>query len=80
MRWLVIGPEYGTTINIGLDDGTGPMEYGCDVVEVEADTKCDAKVLGVALLRRQPYLQRYAEENPFTGVRVMPSLQEAVPC
>lgn len=70
-RYVVIGPEYGTVEPI-LDDGTGPMEYGCDVVEVEAETRRAALVLGVRLLRRLPrgYLDRFPDENPFTGVRV----------
>jgi hypothetical protein len=69
-KWAVIGPEYGTVIPVC--DGTGPLEYGCDYVEVEAETKRAALVLGVRLLRRQPYLQNYSDENPFTGVRVEP--------
>lgn len=71
-RWLVVGPEYGTKIDIGLDDGTGPLEYGCDVVVIEAETAEDARILGVKALRAQPYLQRYSDENPFAGVRVSP--------
>lgn len=33
--WEVYSEQYGTRLAI-LDDGTGPMEYGCDWVSVEA--------------------------------------------
>ena len=45
-RWYVVTPEYGEVIPI-LDDGTGPMEYGADVIEIEAETARDAVALGV---------------------------------
>ena len=48
-RWLVITPEYGVVVPI-LDYGQGPIEYGCDVIEVEAETKRDAIALGVKLM------------------------------
>lgn len=75
-RWLVIGPEYGVIDRI-LDDGTGPLEYSCDVVEVEAGSKRDARRIGVQLLRQihRGYLQRYPDENPFAGVKVEPILE-----
>ena len=34
-RWYVVTPEYGTVVPV-LDYGQGPIEYGCDVVEIEA--------------------------------------------
>jgi hypothetical protein len=76
MKWTVVGPEYGVVIPI-TDEGQGPLEYGCDVVEVEADTKADARVLGVHELRKIPrgYIDRYSDENPFAGLRVFPSEQ-----
>ncbi len=46
MKYLVYTPEYGTVIPI-LDDGTGPMEYGCDVLHVRARNRRAAKVLAV---------------------------------
>jgi len=67
--WIIVGPEYGTVVPV-TDEGQGPMEYGCDVVEIEAETRRDALVLGVRLLRSQPYLQNYPDENPFTDVKV----------
>ena len=39
-RWYVLSPEYSEVIPV-LDDGTGPMEYCRDVIEIEADTKRD---------------------------------------
>lgn len=68
-RYLVIGPEYGTVIPV-TDEGQGPTEYGCDVVEVEAASPREAKVLGVRLLRRLPYLRDDSSANPFAGVHV----------
>lgn len=67
--WLVCSPEYGEVVPI-LDDGTGPMEYGADCVFVEADTRRDALLLGVALFRQQGarYLDR--TDNPYAGVTV----------
>ena len=50
-RWYVVTPEYGTVIPV-LDDGTGPMEYGADVIEIEAETKRDAIALGVKEMLR----------------------------
>lgn len=66
--YVVCSPEYGEVIPI-LDDGTGPMEYGCDVVFAFTRNARRAKVLGVRWFRRRGarYL-RYAE-NPFAGVK-----------
>ena len=71
-KYLIVGPEYGTVEPI-LDDGTGPMEYQSDVLEVEALSKPDAKVLGIKLLRkiRRGHLDRCRDENPFAGVKVI---------
>ncbi len=67
--WLVVSPEYGVVIPV-LDDGTGPMEYGADVVFVEAPTRRDALVLGVLLFRRQGAKYLHDAENPYAGVTV----------
>lgn len=48
-RWLVFTPYYDTVIPI-LDDGTGPVESGADVVEVEAESAKDAIVFGVKMM------------------------------
>ena len=72
-RFYVVTPEYGTVIPI-LDAGTGPMEYGSDVVEIEAENRRDALVLGLKLLTEQN--SRWVEEarsdgvNPFNGLKV----------
>lgn len=66
--WLVCSPEYGEVIPIV--DGQGPMEYGCDVVFVEAETRRDALVLGVALFRQQGARYLGDAENPYAGVKV----------
>ncbi len=69
--WLVCSPEYGEVIPI-TDEGQGPMEYGCDVVHVLAETRRDALLMGVLLFRQQGarYLDRYSDENPYAGVKV----------
>lgn len=70
-RWRVITPEYGEVIPV-TDEGQGPMEYGCDAIEVEAETRRDAVVVGVALMRRQPreyHWFRRCDGNPFAGIR-----------
>lgn len=74
-RWMVVGPEYSVVIPV-LDTGEGPLEYECDVVEVEAETKRDAIALAIRLFRthrirhERTWLQRYPDENPFVGLRV----------
>lgn len=69
LPWLVSSPEYGEIVPI-LDDGTGPTEYGCDVVHVEAFNKQDALYLGVLLLKQQGAKYLDHAENPYAGVRV----------
>ena len=77
-RWLVVTPEYDTVIPI-LDDGTGPLEPGADVIEIEAETARDAIALGVReMLRRgdPPYQwcndQRGDKLSPYAGVKAFP--------
>jgi hypothetical protein len=52
---------------------TGPSEYGSDAVEVDADNKRQAIVLGVKELRRinSHWLQDQTSDghSPFTGLR-----------
>ena len=70
-RWHVITPEYGEVIPI-TDDGQGPTEYGCDVIEVEAETRRDAILVGVQLMRaheRDYHYFRHCDGNPFVGVK-----------
>jgi hypothetical protein len=79
MRWLVITPEYDEVVPI-LDDGTGPIEYGCDVIEIEAESRRDAIALGVNEMlkggRQNEYgfykwcrMARSDGESPYAGVR-----------
>ena len=76
-KWWVITPEYGTVVPV-LDDGTGPEEFGCDVVEVEAPTRREALVLGLRELKKvtKGWINWYRDDtsNPFTGLRA--ELQE----
>lgn len=78
-RWYVITPEYGQVVPV-LDDGTGPMEYGADVVEVEAETKRDAIAFGVRLMLRGRWRefkwcrdQRLSGLSPYAGVKAEPA-------
>ena len=70
-KWWVITPEYGTVVAV-LDDGTGPEEFGRDVVEVEAPTRREALVLGLRKLRLQRsrwiWNQEADRRNPFNGL------------
>ena len=73
--WYVVTPEYGEVVPV-LDYGQGPLEYQADVVEVEADTKRDAIVIGVALMRKNPreyHYFRHCEGNPYVGVKAEPA-------
>jgi hypothetical protein len=76
-RWWVVTPQYGRVIPI-LDDGTGPMEYGADVVEVEAESKRDAIAFGVRAMLRGSWRefkwcrdQRDSGLSPYGGVRAL---------
>ena len=78
-RWYVVTPEYGQVIPI-LDDGTGPLEYGADVVEVEASTRRDAIAFGVRMMLRGHYRefkwchdQRDSGLSPYAGVMAEPA-------
>ncbi len=74
--WFVVSPEYGTVIPI-LDYGQGPMEYGRDVVRVEAVTKTDALYLGVKLMFRDTHCEWVDDaECPYAGVKVESALCE----
>ncbi len=71
-NYLVITPEYGDVVPV-LDYSQGPIEYGRDVIEVEASSSRDAIALGVkAMLNSREYRYcrdvRQAGENPYSGV------------
>lgn len=87
-RWYVVTPEYGVVIPI-LDYGQGPIEYGCDVIEVEAETKRDAITFGVLQMLKggkgghgkgERYTwcidQRSDNLCPFAGVKAFPFEEE----
>ena len=75
MKYLIVTPEYETYYG-----DYEPPEYGCDVVEVEASTKREAKVLGLRELRRtgSKWILDGAsdEHNPFTGLKVYNAEEE----
>ena len=80
MVWYVVTPEYGTVIPI-TDEGQGPMEYGCDVIEIEAEKRRDAIALGVREMLRLPSFRWCADArsdgvSPYTGVKAWPKLPE----
>lgn len=62
-RWYVVTPEYGVVVPV-LDFGQGPIEYGRDVIEVEAETRRDAIALGVKAMLNARYGD-FAYENRF---------------
>ena len=86
-RWYVVTPEYGTVIPV-LDTGEGPMEYGADVIEIEADTARDAVALGVKVMLENKWRpnnwmrykwchnQQLDRLCPYTGVRAYPVGEE----
>ena len=49
--WTVVSPEYGTVVPV-TDWGEGPLEYGRDVVYVQAEDPREAKLLGFATMRQ----------------------------
>lgn len=77
-QWWVLSPEWGDIFPV-LDDGSGPIEYGRDVVLVTAATKRQAIVEGVRRMRADRqfcgYHRRYPDENPFKGMKAY--LEEA---
>lgn len=79
-RFYVVTPEYSYVVPV-LDDGTGPLECGADVFEVEADSKQDAVALGVKeMLRGRVGHERYRwcvdarrdGVSPYAGVKAIP--------
>lgn len=69
--FMVISPEYG--IVIPIVDGQGPTKYCRDVVFIEAETRRDALLLGVALLKARSarYLDKCDGRGPYAGVEVI---------
>jgi len=71
-HYIVISPEVGTVIPI-LDDGSGPTEYGCCVVSVEANNRREAlkKAINTEELSEWVNDQRSDGKNPFSGLAVI---------
>ena len=69
--FAVISPGVEEVVPI-MDDGSGPSEYFCYYVEVEADTRREAKAKAV----KHPDFRGWVDEqrgagcSPFTGLRV----------
>ena len=72
-RFYVVTPEYGEVVPV-TDDGQGPLEYGCDLIEIEALTAADALVLGVKAMKEDSAQYHWFQdcESPFAGVKVQP--------
>ena len=56
-HYYVVSPEYG--VMDVIVDGQGPMEYGCEVIEVDARTKREAIIKGVAIARKNTRYDSY---------------------
>lgn len=75
-RWLVLTPEYGEVVPV-TDEGQGPMEYQRDGIEIDAETKRDAILCGVQVMRantRDYHWFEHCDGNPYVGITA-----EAVP-
>ena len=66
-HWSVTSPEFGEVIPI-LDDGSGPMEYGCDYALVIAPTKRAARSLAVRAWRKNARTHSDSLKEPMAGV------------
>ena len=80
-RYMVVTPEYEVVVPT-LDDGSGPMEPTCDVLEVEASNAREAKIMAVREWRRMQHDGRWRQAHwiadqqsngasPFTGLQVI---------
>jgi hypothetical protein len=91
-RFYVVTPEYGVVIPV-TDEGQGPTEWGCDVIEIEAETRRDAIALGVREMLRGGkgghgdgmryewcLMQRSDGCSPFTGVKAEPAPEMCHAC
>ena len=77
-RWLVISPKYDNVIPV-LDDGSGPTEPTCDMIEVDAKNKKDALLFGIKIMRknfRDGWHNSDPGENPFKGMQIEEWLEE----
>ena len=67
-RWWVISPVYLYTDVI--DVWGGPTYEERDVVEVEAETREDARVCGLRMLRKEFGFHDWNDGNPLNGLKV----------
>lgn len=65
-RYYVVSPEYETYHGGGYDPPE-PPEWGCDFVEIEADSKRDALILGVREIMRTQKRHSWAHDNQLDG-------------
>lgn len=71
-NYVVVGPVRGEVVPI-LDDGTGPLEYGCAYVEVDAPDRSAA----IRAARKDRAVDRLIDEaqgdgkHPYTYLRVL---------
>ena len=69
-KYMVISPTWGEVHPI-LDDGTGPIEYGCDCLDpVEAESKRDA-IIKASKHPDWHYAEMCRDDgvNPYSGVK-----------
>lgn len=67
--FTIVSPEYCTYESNGID----PPEYGCDVVDIETDSKKDAIALALKTKEFEGWIQE-AKDNeisPYSGVKAM---------
>lgn len=75
-RYYVVTPPVGYVDVVIPETGQGPWVEECDVIEIEAESKRDAVLLGVReMLKRREY--HYCREqradgcSPYTGVKAL---------
>ena len=84
-HYSVTSPEMGAKQRI-TDDGDGPMEYWCEWALVLAANKRDAKLLAIrgetvdGGMHDWVKEARYCGINPFSGLKVEPSICEHGVC
>lgn len=70
-KWIVVSREYSYVEPV-LDDGSGPTHYTCDVVEVDAENKKEARIAALKELRKltRGFIYETNGENPFGGMKI----------
>lgn len=80
-RWLVLTPSY-TYVEPVLEDGSGPTERTCDVIDVVAPTKREAIKIGVRRMLKENKSKgwvQYQQEDgkcPYTGITAILHISE----